>query len=124
MQFQWFQALETPKSESLEVVGFLLFFQFEDVYLYLLDLGKLIAKVLWIKISRSTEMSLWGSHLIADIHGSVTHVRLVQKHFHFYNYPEIVSSSPFSAPDRANIPFAVNQAEATKTCSKGLHIQA
>lgn len=66
---------------------------------------------------------LWGSHLIPDMHGSIAHVRTVQKRFHFYNYPKILSSSPFSAWDCANVPFAVKQTKATKTCSKGLHKQ-
>lgn len=58
MQLWSFQALKTPDIESLEAMGFLLFFWFKGIYLYLLDLGKLIAELPHIKIYRSTKVSL------------------------------------------------------------------
>lgn len=99
---------------------FLLFFQFKGLYLYVTGLGKLIAKLPWIKISRSTKVSLGitSDSWYARIHHSCENCSEG-----FPPLPEILSSSPFSALDLANIPFAVKQAKATKTCSKGLHIQ-
>lgn len=70
--------------QSLETVDFfLLFSQFQGIYLHLPCLSRFITKLLQIKISWSV---FWGSHLRAGIH-----------------FPEILTSPFFLTPEGTNI---------------------